>query len=143
MALAAALAAELPLTVDVPTALARAVDPDALAAAEVEEAPADDTAPLIWAWTVELKVPVMPVRLFEPLRGRKKIKKSKKEGMTHANFAENAWAGNWVLLGLGALLDWILIKLAGGGLAMTLERGEEHSLAREVGSNSGRRSPSL
>jgi hypothetical protein len=34
--------------------------------------------------------------------------------MTHANFAENAWAGNWELLGSGALLDWILIKLARG-----------------------------
>jgi hypothetical protein len=74
-ALAAALAAELPLTVDtgVPAVLTRAIDPtdpDALAAAGVEEAPADDTAPLISAWTVELKVPVMPVRLFEQLRGR-------------------------------------------------------------------------
>jgi hypothetical protein len=71
VALAAALVEELPLTVDdgVPAELARDVD-TALAAAGVEEAPADDTAPLIWACTVELKVPVMPVRLFEPLRGR-------------------------------------------------------------------------
>ena len=71
LALAAALEAE-PLAVDagVPAVLVRAEDPaapDALAAG-VEEAPADDDAPLIWAWTVELKVPLMPVRLFEPLR---------------------------------------------------------------------------
>ena len=72
-AVAAALAAVLPFALDagVPAVLPRAVDPaepdpDALAAG-VEEAPADDNAPLIWAWIVALKVPLMPVRLFEPL----------------------------------------------------------------------------
>jgi hypothetical protein len=37
--------------------------PDDVAAAV--EAAAEDTTPLISAWTVALKVPVMPVRLFE------------------------------------------------------------------------------
>jgi hypothetical protein len=68
LALATALAVELPLAEDagVPAELARAADPDALTIAGVEEAPAADDAPLIWAWTLELKEPVMLVRLFEP-----------------------------------------------------------------------------
>jgi len=48
-----------------------------------------DTVPLISAWTVALKVPVMPVR---------------------ANLAENASAMNWDWVGSGALLDVNLIK---------------------------------
>jgi len=68
---AALLAAEFGLTVDaavadVPEGL---VDPDPLGAAPVEAAPDGDAAPLITAWIVELKVPVMPVRLFKHLGG--------------------------------------------------------------------------
>ena len=63
---AALLAAEFGLTVDA----AAAVVPegvDLAVAAAVEAAP-DVAEPLISAWIVELKVPVMPVRLSKPLR---------------------------------------------------------------------------
>lgn len=66
---AALLAAAFGLTVDaadadVPEGFV--VDPDPLVAAAVEAAP-DGFEPLITAWIVELKVPVMPLRLFKPL----------------------------------------------------------------------------
>ena len=69
MAVAALLAA-LALAVDgvvEPEVVARAADAadeEPLAAA-VEAAPEAVAAPLIWAWTVALKVPVMPVRLLK------------------------------------------------------------------------------
>ena len=70
--LADALAAALDLAVVgavEPELVARAVVPEAAdvepLAAGVEEAPEAVAAPLIWAWTVALKVPVIPVRLFK------------------------------------------------------------------------------
>jgi len=69
LAVAALLAAVLALAVDgvepvLEARVADAADAEPLAAA-VEAAPEAVAAPLIWAWTVALKVPVMPVRLFE------------------------------------------------------------------------------
>lgn len=66
-------AAALALTVDpagADVAAACVLAPDPLLAAGVAAAAPDDGAsePLISAWTVALKVPVMPVRLFKPLR---------------------------------------------------------------------------
>jgi len=89
---AALLAAALGLTVD-----AAAMDvpegplvaPDPLVAAAVEAATDGPVEPLISAWIVELKVPVMPLRL---------------------NLAENASALNWVWLGSFRLTDVNLMK---------------------------------
>jgi hypothetical protein len=67
---AALLAALFGLTVDAAAMdETEGVDPDPLVAAGVEAAPDDAAEPLITAWTVELKVPVMPLRLFKPLGG--------------------------------------------------------------------------
>jgi hypothetical protein len=73
------LAAALGLTVDaaapdVPEACC-VVAADPLVAAAVGAAPVGVSEPLISAWTVELKVPVMPLRLFEPLRGELKSRR--------------------------------------------------------------------
>jgi hypothetical protein len=69
---AALLAAVFGLTVDaadadVPEGCVEAPDP---LGAAVEAAPDGATEPLISAWIVELKVPVMPLRLFKPLGGK-------------------------------------------------------------------------
>jgi len=70
-----------------PVLVARVVDP--ADAAAVEAAPEAVAAPLIWAWIVALKVPVIPVR---------------------ANLAEKASTMNWGCLGSGKLLDVNLRK---------------------------------
>jgi len=80
--------------VDADTVLAaRVVDPPGAAAegaaAEDEAAVEAVAVPLIWAWMVALKVPVMPVRV---------------------NLAEKASIMNWGWLGSGKLLDVNLIK---------------------------------
>ena len=65
---AALLAAGFGLTVDAAAAVVGCVvDPPV--AAGVEAAPDGFVEPLISAWIVELKVPVMPVRLFKRLEG--------------------------------------------------------------------------
>lgn len=63
---AALLAAAFGLTVDAAAADVPegfVVAPDPLVAAAVEAAPDGLVEPLITAWTVELKVPVMPLRV--------------------------------------------------------------------------------
>ena len=68
---AALLAAVFGLTVDAAAADEAegcVVAPDPLVAAAVEAAP-EAAEPLITAWTVELKVPVMPLRLLKSLGG--------------------------------------------------------------------------
>jgi hypothetical protein len=109
--LPAALADALGLTVDpaAPDVLEACcvVAPAPLVAAGVEAAPEGVTVPLIWAWTEALKVPDMPVRLFEPLRESW----NQEEDATHANLAENASAGKLVWVASFRLLDVNLMKL--------------------------------
>jgi hypothetical protein len=71
---AALLAAELGLTVDAADADVPEGLVDAPVAAAVEAAP-DAAEPLISAWIVELKVPVMPLRLFKPLAAKARIRR--------------------------------------------------------------------
>jgi hypothetical protein len=88
-----------PVLEPVAEVVALTVDPEVVTAAccvviglEVAAVAAAEEAvnvPLISCWTVELKVPVIPVRV---------------------NLAENASAGNWELLASFRLIDVNLIK---------------------------------
>lgn len=131
---AALLAAEFGLTEDAAAADVTegcVVDP---VAAAVEAAPDGPVEPLISAWIVELKVPVMPVRLFKPLE-----EIEYEEDMTYVNLAENASAGALieVMLGSFRLTDVILMKLAKGFGHLLEKKIIQHSLGVEVRSNRG------
>jgi hypothetical protein len=65
--LAAALALTVDAGADVLEACAATPDPLPVAPVAAGEPDVGVSEPLISAWTVELKVPVMPLRLFEPL----------------------------------------------------------------------------
>jgi hypothetical protein len=140
LSLAALLGAVLALTVDAAAAdVAGAVVPELVVAAAVEAAPDGLVEPLISAWIVELKVPVIPVRLFKTLR-----RKFKYQGdTTHVNLAENASALAliWAWLGSFRLTDVILIKLARRIGHLFGKKVIQHSLGVEVGSNRGIRCP--
>jgi hypothetical protein len=73
---AALLAAEAGFTVEAAAAdVPEGCVLDPLAAAAVEAAPDGFAPPLISAWIVALKVPVMPVRLFKPLERSTRIRR--------------------------------------------------------------------
>ena len=109
---------------------------DPLVAPAVEAAPDAAAEPLITAWTVELKVPDMPLRLFKTLGGAR-IRRD----TTHVNLAENASALNWVWLGSFRSTDVILMKLERRVGDLLGKKIIQHSLRVVVRSNSGIRCP--